>query len=48
MERLGHGAHGAAPDRPVTWGAILPEERYLRAKFGSPYTNYAARVRRWL
>lgn len=32
----------------VTWGAIVPEERYLRAKFGSPYVDYAARVRRWL
>jgi len=30
------------------WGAVLPEERYLTAKFGSAYTDYAARVRRWL
>jgi protein-S-isoprenylcysteine O-methyltransferase Ste14 len=27
---------------------IAPEERYLRAKFGNEYTEYAARVRRWL
>jgi protein-S-isoprenylcysteine O-methyltransferase Ste14 len=32
----------------LTWGAILPEERYLQQKFGNPYTGYAARVRRWL
>lgn len=30
------------------WGAILPEERYLRAKFGAEYDDYRARVRRWL
>ncbi|GLZ50200.1 hypothetical protein Acsp06_63850 [Actinomycetospora sp. NBRC 106375] len=30
------------------WGAILPEERYLRAKFGAEYAAYCARVRRWL
>jgi protein-S-isoprenylcysteine O-methyltransferase Ste14 len=32
----------------LRWGAVLPEERYLAAKFGSAYTDYAARVRRWL
>lgn len=32
----------------VTWGAILPEERYLRTTFGGAYSDYAARVRRWL
>ena len=32
----------------LTWGAILPEERYLRIKFGTAYTDYADRVRRWL
>ena len=30
------------------WGAILPEERYLSAKFGAQYDSYRARVRRWL
>jgi protein-S-isoprenylcysteine O-methyltransferase Ste14 len=32
----------------LTWGAILPEERYLRAKFGAAYEAYSCRVRRWL
>lgn len=27
---------------------ILPEERYLRRRFGSEYDAYARRVRRWL
>lgn len=27
---------------------IAPEERYLAAKFGAEYTEYAASVRRWL
>lgn len=30
------------------WGAITPEERYLRATFGEEYAAYRARVRRWL
>ena len=30
------------------WGAIAPEERYLRAKFGGEYAAYCNRVRRWL
>jgi protein-S-isoprenylcysteine O-methyltransferase Ste14 len=30
------------------WGAIMPEERYLRAKFGDEYSAYCERVRRWL
>jgi protein-S-isoprenylcysteine O-methyltransferase Ste14 len=30
------------------WGAILPEELYLRTKFGAEYDAYRARVRRWL
>ena len=30
------------------WGAILPEERYLRSTFGADYVAYQRRVRRWL
>lgn len=30
------------------WGAIVPEERYLEAKFGSDYAACCTRVRRWL
>jgi protein-S-isoprenylcysteine O-methyltransferase Ste14 len=32
----------------VLWGAILPEERFLRERFGAPYVDYTRRVRRWL
>jgi protein-S-isoprenylcysteine O-methyltransferase Ste14 len=32
----------------ILWGAILPEERYLRERIGAPYDDYARRVRRWL
>ncbi|GGI45603.1 protein-S-isoprenylcysteine O-methyltransferase Ste14 [Agromyces flavus] len=32
----------------VWWGAVVPEEKYLRAKFGPEYDAYCARVRRWL
>ena len=32
----------------LTWGAIIPEERYLSAKFGAEYLAYTHRVRRWL
>lgn len=32
----------------LRWGAVLPEERYLTAKFGADYARYAADVRRWL
>ena len=30
------------------WGAVAPEERYLREKFGPAYEDYFRRVRRWL
>ena len=30
------------------WGAVLPEERYLSAKFGADYDSYRSRVRRWI
>ena len=30
------------------WGAVVPEERYLAAKFGPAYADYTSRVRRWL
>jgi len=32
----------------LRWGAVVPEERYLTAKFGADYTEYADRVPRWL
>ena len=32
----------------LRWGAVLPEEHYLAAKFGAAYTDYTGRVRRWL
>jgi protein-S-isoprenylcysteine O-methyltransferase Ste14 len=32
----------------VDWGAIRPEERFLRERFGPAYEEYAGRVRRWL
>ncbi len=32
----------------LRWGAVLPEERYLAAKFGTTYADYTGRVRRWL
>jgi len=32
----------------VRWGAVRPEERFLRERFGSSYEEYTRRVRRWL
>jgi protein-S-isoprenylcysteine O-methyltransferase Ste14 len=32
----------------ILWGAIQPEERYLRERFGAEYDDYTRRVRRWL
>jgi protein-S-isoprenylcysteine O-methyltransferase Ste14 len=32
----------------LRWGAVLPEERYLSAKFGPVYAAYRRRVRRWI
>lgn len=32
----------------LIWGAIVPEEKYLSAKFGADYEAYRSRVRRWL
>ena len=32
----------------LTRGVIEPEERYLEREFGSTYTEYRAKVRRWL
>ena len=32
----------------LRWGAVVPEEQHLAAKFGATYTDYTGRVRRWL
>jgi protein-S-isoprenylcysteine O-methyltransferase Ste14 len=32
----------------LRYAVIAPEERYLEAKFGQAYTDYKARVRRWI
>ena len=32
----------------VRWGAVIPEERFLRRRFGAAYDDYTRRVRRWL
>lgn len=44
---------GAVAMAPVIWaglhwGAVLPEEAYLRSRLGGPYEEYRSRVRRWL
>lgn len=53
-------AIGVAADAPVAfwlliplilivhYGVIVREERYMLAKFGAPYLDYASRVPRWL
>jgi len=30
------------------FGVIIPEEKYLQAKFGEAYLSYKTQVRRWL
>jgi len=32
----------------LRWGAVVPEEHYLAARFGDAYADYCGRVRRWL
>ena len=32
----------------VRSGAVIPEERFLRRRFGAAYEDYTSRVRRWL
>ncbi|MEM9026768.1 MAG: isoprenylcysteine carboxylmethyltransferase family protein [Pseudomonadota bacterium] len=32
----------------VTWLAILPEERHLRARFGKDFEDFRAKTRRWI
>lgn len=32
----------------VQWGVIAREERYMAGRFGQPYLDYRARVRRWI
>lgn len=32
----------------VEWGAIRPEETYLRQRFGANFEEYARRTRRWI
>jgi hypothetical protein len=48
------GCVSVGPDRPplegalLKWGAVVPEEHYLAAKFAATYADYNGRVRRWL
>jgi protein-S-isoprenylcysteine O-methyltransferase Ste14 len=47
----GHGwiaLFGFAALAAVHYTAVLPEERYLTAKFGTPYTEYTKSVRRYV
>lgn len=50
---LAVGSWGALALLPVAWaglqwGAVLPEERYLRITLGEDYERYRRRVRRWI
>lgn len=38
----------AVCSRLLDKGVIVPEERYLEREFGSTYSEYRAKVRRWL
>jgi protein-S-isoprenylcysteine O-methyltransferase Ste14 len=47
------GSLGALVTLPLAWaglqwGAVLPEERYLRTQLGEPYEAYCRKVRRWV
>jgi protein-S-isoprenylcysteine O-methyltransferase Ste14 len=47
------GSPGALVATPLAWaglhwGAVLPEESYLRTRLGEPYRRYCRRVRRWV
>ena len=46
-ERLGAGL-APVTGLVIQTIAIRHEEAYLEEKFGSPYLDYKARVRRWL
>ena len=39
---------GIVCSRLLDRGVIVPEERYLEREFGSTYSEYRAKVRRWL
>lgn len=47
------GSLGALVTLPLAWagmhwGAVLPEEQYLRTQLGEPYEEYRRRVPRWV